>query len=422
MTAREAYEEMRANEKRGAFGETLGNLLLCSGDLLAQERFAKQVFEWEAQSVGGGGGVRIDLHLLDCLGTNSTTSLFYDLVNGSVTVSVKKWLMARGLLVRDMRLLRAKAFALSAASFIFYYLDKVKDTVILVKLIEMSGGAAVASFKPVQEARLAGGILVTLGLSLILTEIANFATFFNFLREQKIKSCIKYLLLLLTPLVPAGVRFRIGQLDHKHDAIARRVASDKTAAFISRFRQSDSNATLTSLRRDRLELERLLASLRSNENVLEHFVQLAAVVLVTLLNRTETPRSSPGGGGSALSAFFLQNELLFAASAALSLISLVRGHIGYLSAKNAGFLPIVGKIICFGYFALAVCSRLFFAVAFYAPALGLFGSLHHAKFATMEGHPDPTFDVYDGDDGTLYMPSLRYAWEQFRLPDRYGSY
>ena len=55
--------------------------------------------------------------------------------------------------------------------------------------------------------------------------------------------------------------------------------------------------------------------------------------------------------------FFLQNRAFFVVSAAISLTSVVRGQIAYIAAKNNGFLPIVGKIICFIYFTLGVTSR-----------------------------------------------------------------
>ena len=71
--------------------------------------------------------------------------------------------------------------------------------------------------------------------------------------------------------------------------------------------------------------------------------------------------------------------------------------------------------------------RLFLLLLFYTPRLGLFDSLHHARFSVMMGHADPTFDylekqviVGNKSETLLLMPSLEEAWSEFRQDDLYG--
>ncbi len=76
-------------------------------------------------------------------------------------------------------------------------------------------------------------------------------------------------------------------------------------------------------------LNRLRSMFRANENVLEHFVQLALAATIILVEASNT-RMVPSLGRVLLDASYT----LVVFSAVLSIISVVRGHIFFIQVTN----------------------------------------------------------------------------------------
>ncbi len=103
-----------------------------------------------------------------------------------------------------------------------------------------------------------------------------------------------------------------------------------------------------------------------------------------------------------------ENVTFLAAAVALSLFSIVRGHINYISAAKRGYLPFKGKILLLLYFALSALVRVYAVVVFFAPLLGTFGTLKLGRTATVSASNDTVYDIFP--NGTVI--TLGQEWER----------
>ncbi len=88
-----------------------------------------------------------------------------------------------------------------------------------------------------------------------------------------------------------------------------------------------------------------------------------------------------------------ENRKFVAAGAALSFLSLVRGHVAQVDADKRGHLPLAGTGLLAAYFALSVAARCLAVVVFFVPLLGLFDVLRLAQMGLLAGSEETTYDV-----------------------------
>ena len=122
----EQYREVRVKEGFGVIMRDFVLYLTVAKDIKKQRELCKNVYDREAQILGGN----VDLHYWFKLGTNAITSSFYDLVEGSISVTIKTFLL---------RFLPAAFFQIPPVIFVsisslvkasLYYLDMCKDIMI----------------------------------------------------------------------------------------------------------------------------------------------------------------------------------------------------------------------------------------------------------------------------------------------------
>ena len=158
------------------------------------------------------------------------------------------------------------------------------------------------------------------------------------------------LISILCPTVPAvlhAIQFRVSNAMKK----CVRMLKDRGNEAIT----LKAEAKLVPLRLKQASINTLRVSLKMTENVLENYVQLFLVLLITLTMNSETSSMQLSGideilkGGDS-------NTFLYI-SATISFVSLVKGHIDMVTAKRNGMVGMVGKLILLPYVLISIASR-----------------------------------------------------------------
>ena len=175
----------------------------------------------------------------------------------------------------------------------------------------------------------------------------------------------------------------------------------------SRDRVRLAEALLAKLRERCFALKSMIAWMKMTSNILEDSVQLVVLTLLICFTRSDT--SSAVGGTDTVDVIF---EAWFSSNstnwiplfALLSLMSLILGHMGLLSANKNGFTTLVGHwFIAFPYFLVSTACRIFSIILFYTPILGLFNTLYHSSRGQIPANSDqwsvenPWYDNSEAD-------------------------
>ena len=155
---------------------------------------------------------------------------------------------------------------------------------------------------------------------------------------------------LLCPAIPAVlhvVHFHVGNIMNK----CIRLLDGKQNHVVT----LKAEAQLIPMRLKQASLNRLRVSLKMTENILENFVQLFLVIIVTLTMISDTRMMDLGGiddilkGGS--------STLFLLVTGMISFASLVKGHLDLIMSKRNGMVGIVGKMILLPYICISIASR-----------------------------------------------------------------
>ena len=96
----------------------------------------------------------------------------------------------------------------------------------------------------------------------------------------------------------------------------------------------------------------------------------------------------------------------------MSFVSIVRGHINYISAGKKGHLGFLGKVILAAYVSVGLAGRLWAFLMFFTPILGLFNILKMAELGTMGASNTTVTNIYL--NGTVI--TLAQKWnEEFKF-------
>ena len=157
-----------------------------------------------------------------------------------------------------------------------------------------------------------------------MSEIGNFVvTFMNDRLSKKMNPKKVFATLILTPLIPAFYMYKILLLKLKQLQIIR---SYSEASILNEVTQSLLN---TEEEINRIKLTS--SQMHCWENLVEQFVQLTIVILITLLGNTSSR------GVEKFDTLFVDgNSYMGAILVMMSLVSVVRGQIYFLKANKNG--------------------------------------------------------------------------------------
>ena len=309
-------------------------------------------------------------------------ALDQDSVSNRVKVKLSRK-FAPSLAVASERLAQLKALASLVVAVSFYYSDVTKDILLCVRFQSSVLGWPILSWDTVRNKTYPFAIFAISVLSLVVTEIFNF---FVVLNDDavvgKFSDGHRLLFSFLAPILPGMTIYAEKKLELERHRIGHEHSEGLIAASLKHKDRLDGfNSKLLSLRS-------LRAKMRANENAVEHFAQLSLIVAVFLAEISST-RSV-----QTVASLFLNDNVGFVAAAfAMSIFSIVRGHLNLVDFAKKGQLPITGKIILAAYFILGAVARVFAVVLFLTPLLGLFDCLALGRTATVPASNDTVFNM-----------------------------
>jgi len=291
----------------------------------------------------------LHLCLKEHLGTNQNANYFFSMTktNGFVEWIHKKIIKMKlsGILInvskQSINVEILKLVLLAVLKVIFYYLDLIKDLVIIFLYIK---------YFPV----------------------AHILILFDYPISKIAFKTIRGLLQLLAPLTPAISVYIQARLIYKRSKLLN-VVSDCT-----QITDGDSFLELHRLQ-SKLDNEsqawmKLHSKLRLNENSTEHFIQAIFLIILILLKFSDT---------STVTGFqdlFASKEVLFLTLSALwSNISIVLGNVNASIIKKNNFMPKLGKLLTALFSLISHFGRVSAVVLFFSPSLGLMNLLLHWK-------------------------------------------
>ena len=161
----------------------------------------------------------------------------------------------------------------------------------------------------------------------LLANLVVVATFERWSWKQKLLGC------LFIILAPAAVQFRKFRLESQLAQMAKTCTDEREIA---------------EARTDLRAMEDLKARFRANENILEHFLQLTVLLILSLIKDSRTTTAPPH-----LAKYVVEKSGFFLfASSAWSFLSVVRGQFHLTSSRKNGFVPFMGKIVLAIYFTI----------------------------------------------------------------------
>ncbi len=355
------------------------------------------------------------------MGTNSVTMSFFDHVWNSLGVKIKRIILSHSTMITmagSLSWRRFFALKISALRILLHYSDLIKD-LLLISRIYMLGLASARFDSHVGLAATFPNVVFGVVLaSIVASELMNLVVMVAHPAFSRWPAYARVLAVVFLPIVPAVVLYMEYLRSHEIAATVHRLddwltrpngkdATDDTKKKLVLERRlsraRESLHSLTSLRAD----------FRANENVFEHLVQVAVLLLIKFVE------SSPTRTVDSLGRIFLErNNEFVVLSAAISVFSIVSGHVFYLKTKKRGFMKPLGIVITSIYFLVGTAIRVFFVVVFFTPTLGTFNVLQHAKMGAIlatEKDPQPTYDLWP--NGTARP--LVNAWDDLRF--RHGS-
>lgn len=261
-----------------------------------------------------------DEELMESLGTNELTAFFYDCVNESFSVRclcvLQPWLQSFFSMWNEWNFHPLCEICLCIMNLSLRYSDLSKDLLLLYIMWLQLGNYEFGSFPM--------AVFSVLASSIVMSEIGNFVvTFMNDRLSKKMNPKKVFATLILTPLIPAFYMYKILLLKLKQLQIIR---SYSEASILNEVTQSLLN---TEEEINRIQLTS--SQMHCWENLVEQFVQLTIVILITLLGNTSSR------GVEKFDTLFVDgNSYMGAILVMMSLVSVVRGQIYFLKANKNG--------------------------------------------------------------------------------------
>ena len=280
-----------------------------------------------------------DTYIMNILGTNDLTAYFYDCIERSMAVKVHIWFYNKiPKLFTAMKKLYVGAFIIlikSTVTLCLKYLDLSKDVLFLYILWLQLGQYTIRSFPM--------AVFYILAISLVTTEIGNFCiiilTQYSF-ADNWVK---KMLLLLLAPFLPAYNIYVVLHYQFSKFIILNHYDLNQGchAHMSKEIKKLDAKIWAYQLK---------LAKLQYNENLSENLPQLTMLLLISFLNNT-----SSGIVNNLQNIFIDERSFVGWVLAGMSLVSLIRGQLGYLAGIKNGCQT--STFLLASYFLFGVASR-----------------------------------------------------------------
>ena len=279
-----------------------------------------------------------DEYFMAAMGSNETSAFFYDCATNAITIRVLL-AMAKYLpwLFEILRTECAQKISIITEHVIYLmvrYVDLTKDLLLLYIIWIRLGNYDASSF--------ASMTFWILSFSILSSEIMSFIIMLvkcNF-TGQKIKS--KIIFTIITPLIPA--LFIYERLQQSLLAMREMMRHDhmETSSINLTPHEYEINKNLVQHIRKIRQLNLLSASVQCTENIFENVPQLTLVLLITLLSWT-TSRTVEN-----IDRLFVdENKYLGYILTLLTIMSLVRGQLSYMTAyKNGCQMGIIILLPC----------------------------------------------------------------------------
>ncbi len=358
------------------------------------------------------------------LGTSKLTMDFFDAVEpgilGKLLISLPSWVepVVRILGYENVLIIKTKVHGVFLFKLLLYYSDLVKDLLILFAISRVtSGGFATFGFSL--------HIQLVLVICIIVTEGLNLLMFLGHWKKINLDWKLKGLACVLFPIIPAlslyiASRFELERKLIQHHLKLMPVIQETKSSVVA----------LDKLQRfddEKLWWQRLVASLKHNENMVENPTQFVIPLLILGVQFSSTATVD------GLQEIFSSSDngmavLIF--SGLWSLLTLTKGSVKHQVLMKDGYPGMVGRTILALYVLLGVIARVSAVALYFVPSLGLLGILGHWKMGKIRAasntgdasrkHTTLTFSyltplVYDvvnssSGSGTPELVLFRDAW------------
>ncbi len=252
----------------------------------------------------------------------------------------------------NLRAHQAVNFALLAVTVGFYYADVIRDVVLAAQFKAKVVGQSAVTAETIRNSAYPFAIFVAIVASLLLTEAVNFFALLLISRfDGGLPPWKRFLIALAAPLMPgltaylekdlalAEVRLIHGSKEGT-ETVRGLEESRLEYTFLPTYVHSCSiiGIYVQEVKSARYAWQSLRATLRANENFLEHFLQLTLFIAVFLAETSATRTvQSVGNILVVVDSAYVVVLLL------LPVVSLVLGHVNYIVALKRGHLPFVAR-------------------------------------------------------------------------------
>jgi hypothetical protein len=310
-------------------------------------------------------------------GTNTSTDFFFDILANSLGIRIKKFFASIcpafiEVIAANIYVKMTTLYFMFLGKVLVHYADIIKDFLLVFKIWNyMLGGNRDAFFEKMTT--FPAVVLWILLASIVASEIMLLISLTNSEMFGNLNKIEKATSIFLCPFMPAVVHYKELKAKVKQLKALYKVNWDENDQSLQAV-----DACLTESQLEIHALQSVRADFRAGENAVEHFVQLVVLLLILLLQRTNTANVVR------LDKIFLNNNDIFIyLSLSWSFVSLLRGHLSYIAIAKNEFLPLTGKLILFGYFAIGLSGKLFIIVLFCTPSLGLFDTNFHGQLGSL---------------------------------------
>jgi hypothetical protein len=399
------------------FGQRLCYLLICykfKGDLKKAGEITYMLYKIE-MDLNKSRAEAVDFYYFNSLGTNESAEYFYDNLEISLGIKIRKgivsmlpWFALSNIFCeyRNTIFLYFK-FLLNV---LVHYSDVVKDIVLLRQIWNYMLGNSVGTLLEFEFPSVVFWVILT---SVAGNEMSILITFICSAEFNKYSKLRKVLSILLAPCIPGVIHYQ--ELKHEH-CLKQLVCATERLNDVMSEDWIDSN--FTRIRKRINVLRSLRADIRATETVLEHFSQLVILLLILTLTNTNTAKVVR------MDKIFNNNELLIFVSTAWSFISLLRGLVSYVKASKSNYLPLLGQLVLFTYFAVSMSVRLLSIVLFFTPHIGLFDTNYHSilgvlspnTFVSRDTDQDLQRMFDNGENGTATYFDVEWQKVQIKEP------
>jgi len=274
---------------------------------------------------------------------------------------------------------------------VFYYLDLIKDTYLLLLLYQ---NVSITSdfFSFVFQ------MFFFTSASIILPQMINFLFLLHKISSKQIHfvpGALMSIFFFLSPATAIYVVNRSTGSKEMEKCKTEPIDQHKYVRFVAFQNQINKWNTIS-------------AVLKTNEILFENTVQVTLLLMVIFM------KFSNSSTIIGLEDLFLGNEIEYVTLSAIwSLISIIFGQIKWQVMLKNNCMPFKAKILLFIYFVVSLITRLLSVMIYFAPSFGFLNILNHWKFGVMK----PTQDeiIYD-----LFKNGTKiYFTDQWKALDEY---